>query len=429
MTNRLWLIICGTVVIWMATIGALRANEGNYQNYIVGDRAAGMGGAAVALARSVDACYYNPAGLGLTEHSTISISANLYGWQSYSINNGLYPQENINTVSFVSIPSTFGTVYKIGPDTGFGLGAFVYNRSSMAEIAAYTQNKHFFKGTIDDQTLWVGPSLGHAIQPELTLGLGVYGVYRTFSSFQNVYMGSEKAAGVGSRDLKYNNLGALALLGAQYQPVENWNIGLTIQTPSVNLYGSGQFHADVVNIHETQGAIAEFLYADDMDSRNNIPAKMTLGLGWEKKKSGALGLDIAWHLANSYNRLEGTFENTSEPAIATYRNNPVVDINIGGEYYLDEFWLVRGGFFTSKSATPDVETASSDQTLQVDLYGITAAIGRETDKISMSLGINYVFGSGHDMGYDYDSNGNVVQSVVEAKEKQLYVFFSTAYIF
>ena len=32
-----------------------RANEANYQHYILGDRATGMGGAATAIARSCDA--------------------------------------------------------------------------------------------------------------------------------------------------------------------------------------------------------------------------------------------------------------------------------------------------------------------------------------------------------------------------------------
>jgi hypothetical protein len=42
----------------------LRANEANYQHYILGDRAAGMGGAACASASGVEAVYYNPARRG-----------------------------------------------------------------------------------------------------------------------------------------------------------------------------------------------------------------------------------------------------------------------------------------------------------------------------------------------------------------------------
>jgi len=75
----------------LVTASAAWASDSKYQTYIVGDRAAGMGGAVVSLANSVDACYYNPAGLTLAKASTISLSANLYGFQLYHIENGLFP--------------------------------------------------------------------------------------------------------------------------------------------------------------------------------------------------------------------------------------------------------------------------------------------------------------------------------------------------
>ena len=51
------------VALGMGLASAGWATDSKYQTYIVGDRAAGMGGAVVSIADSVDACYYNPAGL------------------------------------------------------------------------------------------------------------------------------------------------------------------------------------------------------------------------------------------------------------------------------------------------------------------------------------------------------------------------------
>jgi len=58
----------------LMTLPALRADDSNYQRYMVGDRAAGMGGAVVSIADGVDAAYYNPAGLGNIKANTLSIS-------------------------------------------------------------------------------------------------------------------------------------------------------------------------------------------------------------------------------------------------------------------------------------------------------------------------------------------------------------------
>jgi len=63
----------------LAAAGVL-ADDMNYQNYIVGDRAPGMGGAVAASADSVDAAYYNPSGLARSPGNQLSVSANLYGF-------------------------------------------------------------------------------------------------------------------------------------------------------------------------------------------------------------------------------------------------------------------------------------------------------------------------------------------------------------
>ena len=414
-------------VLVMTATGAL-ANEANYQNFVIGERAAGMGGAGSALASTLDACYYNPAGLGHVEHNTISLSANLYGWQRYNSEDSLAPGEDASTVSFVSIPSSMSTILDLGPKGAVAFSAFVPNRSSLAVILAFTDSRHFYKASLDDQTLRIGPSAGYRVSPDFTFGVSVFGLYRTYSAFQNVYKGTDVSAGAGSRDLKYNNLGALAMLGAQYQPIRNWKLGFTFQTPSVNISGSGEFHGDYINIGQQEDS--DFAYADNMDSRNNIPAKMVFGLGWEKAGTAAFGIDVSWHLANSYNRLYGTFDRTGEPAISKYRNEAVVDVSIGGEVYVYQRYPIRTGFFTSHSAAPDVDVHSMDYPAQIDLYGITASVGRESEHVNMSVGVNYVLGSGDDYGYTANNEtGEYDQIVVDANEKQFYMFFTTAYLF
>ena len=45
------------------------ATDGRYRDFVIGDRAGGMGGAAIATASDVDAIFYNPAGLSLSAPS------------------------------------------------------------------------------------------------------------------------------------------------------------------------------------------------------------------------------------------------------------------------------------------------------------------------------------------------------------------------
>lgn len=412
------------IVTLICAAGKLRANEANYQDHIMGDRAAGMGGAACALGTAVDACYYNPAGLTFLKRNTVSISANLYGFQRYKADQAIYPDEDYTSDSFISIPSTMGGVFNMNDRVNVAFAAFIPNKYSMSELVAYPHNQHFLKFNYDDQTLWVGPSAAYQLTPEFSIGASLYGIYRTYNQSMSLFLGPE---GISySRYFKYNNVGALGQVGAQYRPTERLRLGLNLQSPSANVYGKGDFETDTT-LNSQAGSNNGFLYAKNMDSENRIPPKVTLGCGWEKKQHYAVGVDLTYHGANSYNRLDGKFEDGT-PAVVKMRNESVADINLGAEYYIQQKFPVRGGFFTSYSTAPDVNL-NTDYPAQIDLYGFTASVGVETTNITSTIGMNINFGSGEDIGYEKKPDGTIQMVVVNAKEQNLYLFFTTSYMF
>ena len=71
-----------TGLIAVCSAAGAWAGEANYQPYVVGERAAGMGGAVAATADGMDACFYNPAGLGHETRDSISVNGTLYCIQS-----------------------------------------------------------------------------------------------------------------------------------------------------------------------------------------------------------------------------------------------------------------------------------------------------------------------------------------------------------
>ena len=67
---------------------------------------------------------------------------------------------------------------------------------------------------------------------------------------------------------------------------------------------------------------------------------------------------------------------------------------------------------------------------QINEYGVTFSVGRELEQVLMSIGVNYVFGSGDSFGYTIDPDTQeVVRAVTTAKESQLYLFFNASYMF
>ncbi len=409
--------------LFLATFA--RANEANYQEYIVGDRAAGMGGAACAIAESLDACFFNPAGLARIRHNSVSVSASLYGFDKYGESDSLYPGEDLSTDSFLTIPSSMGTVIAIGSNSAVAFSVFIPNKTLISEIVAFWDQQHFFNFYIDDQTLWVGPSFGFAISPELSFGASLFGVYRTYSHFESVYLGNYAVS--QSYNLKHQNVGLLSLLGAQYSPDDRWHFGLTCQTPSLNVWGDGKFEGHYALADDTFSEV-EAEYAENMKSDNHIPAEFKAGVAWIKPRHYGAAADVTYHLPTSFARVEGEFKSGKEALLITQRSS-VVDMNVGCEYYVRGTYPIRGGFFTSFSSATDPDIDHPEYPAQIDLYGVTASVGVEKERITMNIGMSYAFGSGRALGWDVEDRESLVRSIVDANSSHLFLFLNTAYLF
>ena len=412
-----WIFWVAAVMIAAVMTGQAAADDGNYQNYIIGERAAGMGGAAIALARAVDAAYYNPAGLADTDSNSISLSASLYGFYDYKVDNGWLPNEDIKVDSFVSIPATFGSIWKLGDRGAFALSAFIPNKVSANDLETFLDTDHFFKYSKEDQTLWIGPSAGFKVGEKLSLGASIFVVYRTFSWFRDALLGNTGYA--WSEDIKYSDYSLLGVLGAQYQIDTNWSAGVVIQTPSVHISGDGEYLEKEVEL-----GIPAASYLDDPDTENKIPTKIAAGIAYQVPDKYAVALDVSYHFATGFNRLEG------DDQFGNYRYYPLsreatFNANLGGEYYVTDRYPVRAGIFTNISSAPSADINRSWQPAHINKYGVSASVGREADNTTLNLGINYVWGSGDAVGFN--ESGEAV--IVDASESYLYVFLASSYHF
>ncbi len=403
----------------------LRADDCNYQRYMVGERAAGMGGAVVSIANGVDACYYNPAGLGKTTANTLSISANLYGFNSYSVDDAWFPGEDFKSTSFISIPTTMGSIFKLGDkDAAAAFSVFIPDKTAIHEISAFTDMNHYTTYSKDDQQLWLGPSIGGDINPQISLGLSVFGVYRTFSEFESIYWGGDPALLSLSQDIKAYTFNIASIWGIQLHPTKEWNVGLTYHTPQFSIIENGEAQYQYT-INKTS---SDSFFADNMAVKNNVPMKMTVGVGQDVTDVYAWGLDLTWHLPTSFTSIEGQ-GSTGTNVATSIRRKAVLDVNLGCEYVFQKKFPVRAGFFTSFSSAPDLDINDEDSLGQINEYGLTCSVGRRSSILDANIGLNYLFGTGEDLGYDIDDQGSLVRKVVSAREQRVYLFFNTSYHF
>ncbi len=400
----------------LAAAAAAHAGEGNYRDYILGERAAGMGGAAIALASSVESCFYNPGGLALTPNSTVSLSASIYGFSRYQSKDGWAPGQDIDVDSFLVIPTTFGSVWKVDERWRLAFSAFVPYMARSNDLEAYTQSYDYYKYNKDDQSLWLGPSAAFQVDERFSVGMSILGVYRTFSWFRDTIRAAQYT---WSEDIKYNDLSLLAILGARIQMDDYWSCGFTIQPPSLHITGSGEYLQKY-----SYGGMNLVNYVDDAETRNTVPGRVSGGVAWSKPGAWALALDLIYNFAADYNRIEG-----QDQFGITWRYGakyePVLDFSLGGEYYITERYPLRAGFFTSLSSAPDSDPTTSWYPAHINKYGLTMSVGRETENTTINLGLNYSWGSGDFIGWSQD--GQLTK--VDAQESFLYVFVGSSYFF
>ena len=405
---------------WMSLVLGAAAGEANYQPFIVGERAAGMGGAVAATADGMDACFYNPAGLGGEARDSISVNGTLYGIQNFETKDAAFPGEDFEVSSFMTIPTGLSAVKKLKAGTVAAFSVFVPSASSAREILAYPERQHYYNSSQDEQTLYMGPSLGHVLNDRLALGASVFGVYQTASVFENLYWGDYSYT--YTANYKYSVIGLIGTLGAQYKLADEWSAGLALSTPSATLSGKGSVQiSEVLGDEETSGAAA--IYYEDLDADNGLPAQARAGIGWRRAGVASAGIDMTHHFSSAYDWMDG------KTVVIRQEREAVTDLQVGGEYIFRKRYPVRGGFFTGFSSAPDLDPEEASSPSQIDLYGVTASVGSIAENVVMNLGLSYVWGSGDAYGTRLDESGMLETVVTDTTESGLYAFASTTYRF
>ena len=408
--------VCSAVGAW--------AGEANYQPYVVGERAAGMGGAVAATADGMDACFYNPAGLGHETRDSISVNGTLYGIQNYEMEDSAFPGEDMEVSSFVTIPTGLSMVRKLRDGTAAAFSVFVPSQTSAREIKAFPERQHYYNYSQDEQTLYLGPSLGRELGERLTLGASVFGIYQTASEFQNLYWGDYSYT--YTANYKYSVVGVVGVLGAQVRIADEWRAGLVVTTPSATLSGDGKIQLSEV-LGDSDTADAGAVYYDDLDADNGLPAQLRAGLAWRRPDVGSVEVDVTHHLSSRYDWMSGTQD--GEPVRIRQEREAVTDLQLGGEYVFRRRYPLRAGAFTSFSSAPDLAADGDSLLNQVDLYGVTASVGSVGENVVINLGLSYVWGQGDALGTRFNDEEELESFVSRTRESGLYAFASTAYRF
>ncbi len=401
--------------------GSAVAQDTHYWNLQYGARTTLLGGSVIGSVTDLGATYYNPAMVALIEKPEFVISAKAYEYESLTLSDGVGTDLDLSSSNFIPAPSLIAGAIRQSwmGNNRFSYAVLTRQRMNYDVDAAATGTADIIPGAGDDEyltgfrssqrmnDLWVGVSWAHRFAGVTSLGITQFVGVRSQSRRTQILAAAVSDSGeVGSailiNDYDYRNYRTLWKFGFAWD-LDNTTVGITMTTPSVNLFGSGDaLTAEVASGFDRDGDMVEDPYLridaqEDVDAIYKSPMSVGIGVG---HKAGDFHFHVSgeWYdKVSRYDVLQTvpyTVQTTGETAENRMIDEAVsvTNFGIGIEHTKSETLSLYGSFNTDFSAAvndPEVNHNVSSW----DIYHIAGGSVISYDKLDLTLGLAAAFGS------------------------------------
>lgn len=399
------------------------ADESHHRNYLVGDRAVGLGGAFTALGDDGSAAYYNPAGLADARDESLSLGASLYGFVSEerersagdsSRSSALvaYPTAAIwvsqllageldstgRTQAAVSILTPSSRVVRRGDSLITQLPA-----STVPGYSVTSLNRREL--VAEDESLWAGVSFATKPTRYLSIGASLFGSLRStvYQFYDLDFVVLEALDGSDLRSLTIparteiaaTNLGLIANLGVRAELARGLHLGFSVFTPELALVRSGRIA--VLSVQNPGGErLSVSSLESDAEWRSRRPFRFAFGLSYGERRRFALAADIAYYTAVGRHALVTLQGEEGETPLFDLQKRGVIEASLGAELHVLATLVLRAGFFTNRSAfsscSDGAEACLGPESPLVDptdRYGVSGALAYTLPNATVSLSFTY----------------------------------------
>ncbi len=449
------------------------ADDTHYQDYPLGGRAVGLGGAFVALSDDPSGLFYNPAGIVDARGTSVQLSTNLYGLEiADSFFSAFGRVADLDTVfaDLNIIPSSASGTTVLAADASgrptdsYGFGVFVpsYRSLNVSNLSAVPDaeinrcNQIAYQRSTLDRTFLAGGAFAHRLDDHLRFGVSGFLSYRSLRDREETacFTGSSEtspafASAETSLDLAVASM--LVSLGLLAEWPEGWRFGLAVTTPSIRVYDFANVRVRRDSADLASGRAQSFFreLADlDADTREGLGLRA--GAAYVLKRRATLSLDLSMHAPTRYRLFDvrGAPQRVREAltTVSEVERRWVVNVNAGGEYVLaytedrsgqprPELSLSAGLWtnFTSAPAIPgsrgDLFTA--DRLPHMHVYGGSLVLGLFGDYTLTRAGLTLAYGDGTDVvprSAELAALGAPTEYVkVDFSQLSIYLFISSTF--
>lgn len=421
------------------------AQDTHYWTNQFGTESVLMGGAVVGGTKDNSAIFYNPGSLGFIDTGSLSINATTYQVENIKIKNALGEKKDFVNNQFGSMPLLVSGLIKSNQKRlkiGYGLirqidfhfkaNARIDQKVSLADENESPGEENFIGEARIDSRLTsdlLGIGMGYKLNDKLSIGLTHQFSFRSHSFSRNTlsrfFLNDSVFTLISSnyfRSANYFSLSYSAKFGIEWKE-KKYSAGLTICTPSLGLYGSGDVSADITANNILYNGVRIDALANDyqqkLKARYKTPFSVSAGVNWYTGRS-KIGISAQYYGAiKIYNIMQAKPASFVRP-VSLYSNlssdqflllkaatNPVFNVAIGYEYKINQKYLINLGFRTNNSfynRDLNKQFGIVPEITGWDIYHFTLGGSIKKGRNNLTLGLITAFGS--DTKHEQDGNLN-----------------------
>ena len=379
----------------MAASSILSAQDSNYWSLQYGNRARLLRGSVIGGDRDLSAVYYNPGGLALVDVPQLLLAGSVVEWTRYRLED-VGRGEVLNQSSLALSPSLVAEELPMGllGDHRLAYSILTRQRSDVELrgpigsgledlVPAIDFQSSDFEAEVRLSEYWAGVTWAASPGERWGVGISTFAAVRKqsadFSDFSQV-LGKDQRAAVAAagRSYNYQNVRLLWKLGLNTE-LEGWELGVSMTTSSVSLWGSGStgFNRTLVAQHlDAEGNPITDIANDVQETPAMYRSPFSIGLGASRDfGSTKLHLSIEWFDAVApYTVLDSElFEGQTSGEIIdtdiTTAADSVLNWVVGVERDLAESRRVYASFRSDFSATAEKDPSLLN-VVNFDLYHV-----------------------------------------------------------
>lgn len=382
------------------------AQDAHYWTYGYGPVGQLTEGVLVGGVNDLSAVFYNPAACALMDEPRFVLTLNSIELANVEVPGAAGEGLDFDQVVFDVVPAMLAG--HVGPhdgqanhlayaflarhDSDFDLG-YSATRVSGATPDAAAGFGRFRQRLVE---YWVGGTWSRRVSDRVSVGVSSFFAYRGQRSRRSLTLeeataSASRAAFVASEN-EYNHLRLLGKIGVAWRP-GRWELGATVTTPGVKLWGSGK---TLFNASAAGDGVAPILSASTQDglSATYRPPWSVAAGATRRWTRTAVHTSAEWFSSVApYDILQpepAPIAGSAETVPLTYTGaaESVVNFGVGLERRLSDTVVLYGGAARNHSAY----VAQRDAFAAWDLTDVTAGVTVDRGRRRLALGVGYAWG-------------------------------------